>query len=281
MPFFLFVSDLHGKTPRFEKLFGAMDEGRPDAVFIGGDILPHFLHSEAEDFIEGYFLKQLEALRGRMKESYPPVFVILGNDDGRLDEEILVEADGKGLINYAHDRKKAVGRWTVYGYSYVPPTPFSLKDWERYDVSRYVDPGCISPEEGSRTIPVSEDEARYSTIQDDLAKLAQSDDMENAIFLFHAPPYKTNLDRAALDGRTVDHVPLDVHVGSIAIRRFIESRQPLVTLHGHIHESPRITRSWRDRIGRTHLFSAAHDGSQLAVISFDPEDPGSAERALL
>jgi len=30
----------------------------------------------------------------------------------------------------------------------VPPTPFLLKDWEKYDVSAYVDPGCVSPEEG-------------------------------------------------------------------------------------------------------------------------------------
>jgi len=40
--------------------------------------------------------------------------------------------------------------------------------------------------------------------------------------VLHSPPYDTGLDRAALDGRSVDHAPLDVHVGSIAIRRFIE-----------------------------------------------------------
>ena len=80
---------------------------------------------------------------------------------------------------------------------------------------------------------------------------------------------------------TVEHVPLDVHVGSIAIRRFIEERQPLVTLHGHVHESARLTGSWRDRIGRTHLFSAAHDGPELALVRFDLEDPASATRELI
>jgi Icc-related predicted phosphoesterase len=80
---------------------------------------------------------------------------------------------------------------------------------------------------------------------------------------------------------TVEHVPLNVHVGSIAVRRFIEERQPLVTLHGHVHESARLTGSWRDRIGRTHLFSAAHDGPELALVRFDLEDPASATRELL
>jgi len=63
--------------------------------------------------------------------------------------------------------------------------------------------------------------------------------------------------------------------------RFIEQGQPLVTLHGHIHESARLTGSWRDRIVRTHLFGAAHDGAELALVRFDLEDPDSAMRQLL
>lgn len=105
--------------------------------------------------------------------------------------------------------------------------------------------------------------------------------MDRSIFLFHSPPHQTKLDRVALDGKKVDHVPMEVHVRSLAIRRFIESRQPLITLHGRVHESARITGSWRDRIGRTHLFSAAHDGPELAVVSFDPRDPEGAVRRLI
>jgi Icc-related predicted phosphoesterase len=101
------------------------------------------------------------------------------------------------------------------------------------------------------------------------------------VFLFHTPPFETSLDRAATDDKTVDHVPLDLHVGSIAVRRFIEARQPLVTLHGHIHESARLTGSWRYRLGRTYAFSAAHDGPELALVSFDLTDLDSATRELL
>jgi Icc-related predicted phosphoesterase len=79
----------------------------------------------------------------------------------------------------------------------------------------------------------------------------------------------------------VDHVPLDVHVGSIAIKRFIEERQPLLSLHGHIHEAPRLTGAWRERVGRTHCFTAAHDGPELALVRFDLDDLESATRELL
>ena len=94
-------------------------------------------------------------------------------------------------------------------------------------------------------------------------------------------PLPENVDRAALDGVTVDHAPVDVHVGSIAVRRFIESRQPRVTLHGHVHESARITGAWSDRIGRTILLGAAHDGPELALVRFDPRAPEGATRELL
>ena len=79
----------------------------------------------------------------------------------------------------------------------------------------------------------------------------------------------------------VEHVQVDVHVGSIAIRRFIETRRPALTLHGHVHESPRLTGAWRDRIGPTVLLSAAHDGPELALVRFDLENPAGATRELV
>jgi Icc-related predicted phosphoesterase len=124
-------------------------------------------------------------------------------------------------------------------------------------------------------------EIRHGTIEKDLVALAEGVEMERAILLFHTPPYRSKLDRAALDGKKIDHVELDVHVGSIAVRRFIETRQPLLTLHGHIHESARLTGCWRDRIGRTELFSAAHDGPELALVRFDTQEPAGAERELI
>ncbi|MBN2213392.1 MAG: metallophosphoesterase [Bacteroidales bacterium] len=280
-----FVSDLHGKTDRYEKLFQKILEERPDAVFLGGDLLPSgiksFTHSDDTDFVQSTLVNGFNNLKEKLKNDFPRIFIILGNDDGRSEEQALIEAESKGILEYIHNRKVNFGEYTVYGYSYVPPTPFLLKDWERYDVSRYVDPGCVPPEDGYHTVGFDPGDILYNTIQKDIELLVEKDDLSRAIFLFHAPPYKTYLDRAALDDMIIDHVPLDVHVGSTAIKRFIEEKQPLLTLHGHIHESARLTGRWNDILNKTFLFSAAHDGRELALIRFNPDKLIDATRELI
>jgi Icc-related predicted phosphoesterase len=282
-----FVSDLHGNVEKYSRLFGAIASDKPAAVFLGGDILPSGLHALADaaathdDFLRDFLERNLADLRTELEESYPRFYVILGNDDLRIEEDAVRGVAARGLWTYVHNDKARFDPWTVYGYSHVPPTPFRLKDWERYDVSRFVDPGCVSPEEGARSVEVDGNKKRYATIAEDLDNLAGEDDMEYAVFLFHSPPYQTALDRAALDGKRVEDVPLDVHVGSIAMKRFIETRQPLVTLHGHVHESAEITGKWAERLGRTYMFTAAHAGPELALVRFDLEDPGGATRDLI
>jgi len=287
MPLCFFVSDLHGHISRYTRLFERIVTEQPQAVFIGGDILPSGLmpfapaRSVYHDFLADYLTPQFESLKEKLQEKYPRIFIILGNDDGKFEEESVKNMATRGLWEYIHQHKLEFGDYQVYGYTYVPPTPFLLKDWERYDVSRYVDPGCVSPEEGIRSVDVSIEEVRYATIAADLDLLVRADDLSRSIFLFHSPPHHCNLDRAALDGKKVDHAPLDVHVGSIAVRRLIELHRPLLTLHGHIHESARLTGSWQDRIGETYCFSAAHDGPELSLVRFDPDRPEMASRELL
>lgn len=278
-----FVSDLHGKPHRYERLFDAIVAEIPSAVFIGGDLFPHMAGHEGvpSDFLGEYLGPLLEKTRQQLKDRYPTVFVIMGNDDTRAEEPAVEAMARRGLWDYVHSRRIEWGGHAVYGYACVPPTPFLLKDWEKYDVSRFTPHGSVSPEEGYRSVPADPRDIRHATIKQDLEELAGTDDVSNALFLFHTPPHETRLDRAALDGKMIDHVPFDVHVGSIAVRRFIEARQPLITLHGHIHESTRMKGEWRDRIGRTHSFNAAHDGPELSLIRFDPGDPAGAERELL
>jgi Icc-related predicted phosphoesterase len=280
---FVFVSDLHGCPERYRALFGVIEQERPAAVFLGGDLLPHHWTASlgGGDVVRELLEPGLRELQVRLGAAYPAIFVILGNDDDRASEASVLELDRGGVWRYAHERWHDLGAHPVLGYSHVPPTPFQLKDWERYDVSRFIDPGCVSPEHGVRTVVVSADEARYRTIAGDLDGLTANRGLDRAVMLFHTPPYGCELDRAALDDRSFDNVPLDVHVGSIAVRRFIESRQPLLTLHGHIHEAPRLTGVWRTRIGRTHCFTAAHDGPELAVVRFDLGDLESATRELI
>lgn len=277
-----FVSDLHGRTARYRTLFDLVRKEVPRGVFFGGDLLPHGMDLSwrtspgQTDFLEDFILPELRQLKIDLDEDYPRMFLILGNDDPRIHEETLLAAETEKLLEYVHEQKREYGPFRVYGYSCIPPSPFQLKDWERYDVSRFVDPGCVSPEEGSRSSGPDNRVIRHTTIALELADLTGGDDLANAICLFHCPPYGGNLDRAALDGKSIDHVPLDVHIGSIAVQRFIAARQPLITLHGHVHESHTLTGEWGEASGRTRSFSAATEKDQLALVRFDPHHPESA-----
>ncbi|MBU0560552.1 MAG: metallophosphoesterase [Bacteroidetes bacterium] len=281
------VSDIHGSIDKCNKLFELIRTNKPDQLFIAGDIFPSsvFRFSKSfnidEDSFFAFLTNGLKKLNADLGVDYPKIFAILGNDDPKALEELMISMEKSELLNYMSDNVIELEGYAIAGYSYVPPTPFRFKDWEKYDVSRFTDHGAISPEEGIRTVPIDPIEIKYSTIHADLKKLKEQIVQEKFIMLFHSPPYKTNLDRAGLDGKMIEHIQVDVHVGSIAIRKFIEEHQPVLTLHGHIHESTRITGSWKDKIENTVCFNAAHDGKELSVIQFDINDLSSAERILI
>ena len=99
------------------------------------------------------------------------------------------------------------------------------------------------------------------------AMVGQLRDPQSAIFNFHLPPYGSKLDEApALDenlrpthgGRALRPV------GSTAVRDAISRYQPLLSLHGHIHESKGAT-----RLGRTLAInpgSAYEEGVLMAAV---------------
>ncbi len=88
-----------------------------------------------------------------------------------------------------------------------------------------------------------------------IAKLAtQFDDHAKVIFNFHAPPINSTLDTCPMLDGTTDPPsqvvkggqPVLYGAGSSAIRESIERHQPMLGLHGHIHESQAAA-----KIGRT------------------------------
>ena len=105
------------------------------------------------------------------------------------------------------------------------------------------------------------------------AMASQVPDPSRAIFNLHCPPYKSGLDEApAIDadlkllhgGRALRPV------GSTAVREAIERHQPLISLHGHIHESKGAV-----KIGKTLSInpgSAYEEGMLMgAIIQLDPK----------
>jgi len=101
----------------------------------------------------------------------------------------------------------------------------------------------------------------------------QVPDMGRAIFNFHAPPYGTGLDEApALDAnlRPMHGGAVMKAVGSTAVRDSINKHQPLLSVHGHIHESRGV--KWMGRTLAVNPGSVYGDGVlQGAVIDLDPK----------
>ena len=275
-----FVSDLHGKPERYRKLAVKIADEPPDAVLIGGDLLPNYFVMEPAEFAENYLLPLLTDLRSNLKESFPSIYYIFGNDDPASALPFFDETPIAGLMKNINMLVIKFSGIEIGGYAYIPPTPFLLKDWEKYDVSRYIPRGALSPEEGIRTVETPANIVRYTTIADDLEALNNEvESMSTSIFLFHAPPCDTNLDKIL--SKDINGNTQVTGVGSVAIRKFIEKHKPAVTLHGHIHESAAISGSWKDKIGGTFCFSAGHTGEELALVSFDTDNPASADRLLL
>ncbi|MBU0722988.1 hypothetical protein KJ973_03450 [Patescibacteria group bacterium] len=73
------------------------------------------------------------------------------------------------------------------------------------------------------------------------------------------------------------------HVGSMALRLFIEKYQPYLTLHGHIHETVEMSGELKDKIGKTLcLTSGNHNvGEKLAVLIFRLDKAYGAKRIVI
>jgi Icc-related predicted phosphoesterase len=70
------------------------------------------------------------------------------------------------------------------------------------------------------------------------------------------------------------------HIGSKAVRTWIEKTQPLLTLHGHIHESPKLSRSFVDRIGSTSVINPGCDHTRPHLVFVDLDNPTELAHSL-
>ena len=101
--------------------------------------------------------------------------------------------------------------------------------------------------------------------------VADVDDPRRSIFNFHAPPYGSNLDSAPKLNEEMKYVAGGqalVPVGSHAVRDAIVAYEPVLSLHGHIHEGRGAV-----RIGKTLAVnpgSSYEDGVlQAAIVDLD------------
>jgi Icc-related predicted phosphoesterase len=159
----------------------------------------------------------LDMADGKLRGGDIPCIVNGGNDD-TFDIDAVVEASP--CVTFAEGKVIDLDGFYMASMGYTNPTP-----WDTFRES---------PEE-------------------DLAKriedvVGQIPDMERAIFNFHAPPFGTGLDEApALDEnlRLMHGGAVMKPVGSTAVREAILHHQPMLSIHGHIHESRGVRKMGR------------------------------------
>ncbi len=165
------------------------------------------------------------------------VIVCPGNDDRFPVDDVI--RDHKDVIN-AEGNVIDVGGHEMISTGWVDPSPWKT-----------------TREEDEEKL-----EARLEKY------ISQLKDTESAIFNFHSPPYQSKLDEAPLldddlnpiiEGGSIVMVP----VGSKAVRKMIEKYQPLLGLHGHIHEA-----SGSIKIGRTYCVNPGSEYAEGILRAF-------------
>lgn len=143
----------------------------------------------------------------RLKDTGFKVYMAPGNDD-HFEVDKVIE-DSTAIVN-CNNKNVMVGDHEMITFAWANTTPWN------------------TPRE-------KPDEELEPMLEELVAKL---NDKKSAIFNFHAPPYGYALDLAPeLSKDLIQAADRKIHVGSRAVAKMIEKYQPLIGLHGHIHES--------------------------------------------
>lgn len=258
----LYVSDLHGRMAHYDLLAAQVTQTHPELLILGGDLLPRA--GSPQNTLQAQIRFFQNEITTWLHNLPCPVVAITGNDDllyAAQTGSALLEDDSFRWLD--HSKTTIFKDVCLAGYPFVPPTPFSPKDVDKFDHPGddvRVNPGhpFITTNGKIEAIDYPAYLKDRSSIEEDLASVEADDPL---IFVSHCPPYETDLDRLS-DGKRTP-------VGSKAIREFIEYRQPLLSLHGHIHESPQVTGTFWTRLGKTISINAGQDMSFISTVQID------------
>lgn len=276
----LFTSDLHGHRRLYDQMFALAADRQVQTVILGGDLLPHHgpfpdTVGEQQEFVFGFLLPTLETFCGR----YPAVrfYTLLGNTDWFESHKAMMKLEEQGLLRVLNGKRLDLDeRYQVIGYGHVNPTPFRIKDSERFDYPDDQVPagirGCYCSQ-GRKVVAVDPQfhYRNHSAIAQELEMLPQPVSGRKLVAVIHAPPWNTGLDVMA-DGS---------HVGSRAIRRYLQRLQPCLALHGHIHEAPSASGTWIEHLGPTVCINPGQSPEDLHAVLFGLDEiPGEFEHTV-
>lgn len=257
----MYCTDLHGSEKLYDKLVSYANKHKEiAAVVIGGDLCPH-TSGKIDDAVRQQKEFILNVMIPKLKGCSKDIFLMMGNDDFKANLSILESEEKKGTFRLLDEKPKKIGNKKIIGYSYVSETPFLLKDWEKLDNDDSKQ--MTDPKQDIRTVPKEK-----GTVEQDMKKLGKAD-----IYAIHCPPFQTDLDM----------LPNRQNVGSRSVKSFIEEKQPLLTLHGHIHESVIASGEFMERIGTTFCVNPGSDYLEgiLDAAIIDLDDPENMEHEMI
>jgi Icc-related predicted phosphoesterase len=193
----------------------------------------------------------LDMADSKLRGGEIPCILNGGNDDIWEIDDIIEQSPS---VSFAESKVLDIGGFYLASMGWTNPTP-----WNTF-------------REAPEDVLAAKIDAVVSSIPD----------MSRAVFNFHAPPYGTGLDEApALDEnmRPMHGGAVMKPVGSTAVKAAIQKYQPILSVHGHIHESKGVL-----RLGRTLTMnpgSSYSDGVlQGAVLDLN-EKKGKVTRYIL
>jgi Icc-related predicted phosphoesterase len=287
----LYGSDFHGSDAVFSKFLAAGIQYKANALMVGGDVtgkaMIAVIHDgggryEAELFGETKKAATPDGLRALQKSIshvgfYP---IVLDKDEA----EDLEGNPAKMGARFEHEMCQRVREWMQLAEEKLTPLKMQLYFMAgnddlasvdevigEFQTIRNPDMRHFEMEGGYEVVGLSNANLTPWLCARDVAedvltsKLGELAGMirqpEHAIAMLHVPPYASGLDTCPELDKNLKIITQGGQVvmkaaGSPAVKAFIEKVQPMLSLHGHIHESPGHLRN-----GRTLMINA---GSEYA-----------------
>jgi uncharacterized protein len=271
-----FATDLHGSNVCFKKFVNAGKFYGASVLILGGDVTGKMMvpiaHQEDDSYLTSFAGKDLRLKAGEEAAALEQQVSDMGFYPKVMSEEEFQELrdDPEGQEALFHELiRERLEEWIEYARPRLAEQGVKCYAAPGNDDAFFIDElladsGAIELLEGrvvnvdgvemlttgwSNETPwktereTSETELRAMIKQ----MIDQLERPENAIFNIHVPPHGTALDQCPKldeDLRPVSSGgnPVMTSAGSTAVRELIETYQPLLGLHGHIHEGRGIAR---------------------------------------
>lgn len=281
-----FATDIHGSEACFRKFVNAGAAYKADVIVLGGDItgkqLVPIVRSKAGWRMEFDGERQLTSSRDelatwarRVRDTGAYVTELAEEEEDRLRADPTFRAQRfteamadslRSWVSLASERLRPAGIRCVIGLGNddeVALTDALQSDWvlaPEGEVIELQGHELVSWGWSNRTPWHSPREQDEDQLLDSLRTMTkQLSHPERAVFNIHCPPWRSGLDTApAIDASfrpvTEGGQMVMIPVGSTAVRTAVEDVQPLLGLHGHVHDS-----QGRTTIGRTICLNPGSD----------------------